>query len=1042
MTATPSHLPPLTLDPEAAAVLSAADGDALISFLLRWEHYALALQVLDVLREVRPGVVALLDARASALLGLSRAREALEVATARQGLRRSTTAAVLEARCHLALGEARQALAIAEAVAGQSATQAALALLVDARLAMGNLTGALEAAQRLRADASEASRAYLLAMFSWHQAMGDPVSASGYAVRLEKTAERLEALPAYLLRRLRDHYRGTSEVHRLALVEAALSDAYEEDGERLAPLLARLASLSGDQDVRRPASVPEAAEEQAPSTVITGPGAVSDEERERLSAAAEALFGHRSFLSGQAETLAATLRGSDVLTVLPTGGGKSLCYQLPAMMEPSGTTLVISPLIALMKDQVESLPEALAAKATSITSALDGRELDRRMAGVAAGAYRLVYAAPERLRQPSFLAALRQAPVRRLVIDEAHCVSMWGHDFRPDYLYVGWARQALGSPPVLAMTATAPPRIREDILRRVAAAPAGAAAPTVVIEADVDRPNLYLEAIRAADQDEKLQALLRVCLAEDGSGIVYVSSRARAESLAELLKSHGVRADYYHAGIADPAERAARQDAFMTDKTRVIVATIAFGMGVDKPDIRFIVHFDPSASLEAYYQEAGRAGRDGLPARCVLLHAPSDRATLTRRANCDKVTIEDLREVYAAVRQRLGRARLGRVALEDLCRGERDQETRVRVALSMLEEAGQLRRHQDVPREVTLRWAAAPQEASGQEDPAWRAICAAARLAPGTQVVVDPLALAAAAGLEAAELEGALWRSAERGYLEVRPFGRDMLLEILPPADDAPARVSRLLDSYLAVQTQRIDEIVAYARTRRCRHGHISAYLMGHGGSACGYCDNCAPRHPLRRESTRHETPAEEQLADVLQVLEDSGHGWGRMSLLRILRGDPAAPERGMGLAGWGALGHRSPRAVDGLIGSLISGAFLVERTLDHGGVVIELAAKGRRALADPALLGSLTRRATRAGTGSSDPELYERLRQWRNDTAQARGVAPFVILSNAILRDLAAEQPTSREGLLQVRGMGPKRTEQWGQELLALIREFGGKEA
>ena len=306
------------------------------------------------------------------------------------------------------------------------------------------------------------------------------------------------------------------------------------------------------------------------------------------------------------------LRGEDVLTILPTGGGKSLCYQLPALLadgrhgeddEPA-TTLVISPLIALMKDQVDSLPQPLRRRAT-INSSLDGDELRRRMNRVTDGVYRLVYAAPERLRQPPFIHALRRAGVGRLVIDEAHCVSMWGHDFRPDYRIIGETREALGDPPLLAMTATAPTRVRHEILERLRTPQAPDDGPRIVA-GDVTRPNLQLEVFHARSNDDKLWYLLAFCQAATGSGIVYADTRARCERLAALLRRYEVNAVHYHAGIA---ERDRVQDDFMNNRIRVVVATIAFGLGIDKPDIRFIIHFFPPASMEAYYQEAGRAVR-------------------------------------------------------------------------------------------------------------------------------------------------------------------------------------------------------------------------------------------------------------------------------------------------------------------------------------------------------------------------------------------------------------------------------------------------
>jgi ATP-dependent DNA helicase RecQ len=526
---------------------------------------------------------------------------------------------------------------------------------------------------------------------------------------------------------------------------------------------------------------------------------VSDEEQTHILEAASRLFGFENLLPGQVQTIACVLRSEDVLTILPTGGGKSLCYQLPALLAERGTTLVISPLVALMKDQVDSLPANLRSRATNIDYSLERDTRRRRMEQVADGAYRLVYAAPERLRQPPFLHALRRAGVNLLVIDETHCVSVWGHDFRPDYLYIGQARQALGDPPLLALTATAPLRVRRDIIHHLGDPSTGSGHGLRIVAGDVTRPNLQLEVFYARNADDKLRHLLAFCQTEPGSGIVYAGTRARCEELAALLRARGIVAGHYHAGIPN---RAQVQDDFMAGRIRVVVATIAFGLGIDKPDIRFIVHFVPSNSLEAYYQEAGRAGRDGLPARCLLMYAPSDRGTLTRRARQNALPVEFLRAVYAAVKRRLNGASSGRVALADLERDLQADGTRVRVTLSLLEEAGLLRRGPDLPRAATVCLTVSDVPASA---PDLTAFCQAARLRSGQWLTLDPANVAQQADLPLDEIERRLleWaatatgrRRAGRhaaGAVRDRPCparGRDRRLR---PDRPLPARLHQLL---------------------------------------------------------------------------------------------------------------------------------------------------------------------------------------------------------------------------------------------------------
>ncbi|HET89342.1 MAG TPA: RecQ family ATP-dependent DNA helicase, partial [Chloroflexi bacterium] len=658
-----------------------------LSFLLRWEHFDDLHACLDLLIPTYPHLVSLLDLRARALLAQGRADDALPVMEERLALRSSITAQALLARLHLAGGDVEAARRIACALVEENEESVtAWGLLGEVELARDDADAALSAYRRM-GELNPQGRAYLLGMVALYQARDDRVTASGYAVRLLRTADAETPLSVSYLRRLRDYFRVSGEETRVADLEAELARRYAEE---LARVRSALSLAPERKAVSRPAEK-EAGPPPADFLPTIDQVEVSEEERALITASARRLFGFEELLPGQLETVACVLRGEDVLTVLPTGGGKSLCYQLPALLAEQGTTLVISPLIALMKDQVDSLPAGVRGRATTINSSLDRDALRRRLEQVADGGYRLLYAAPERLRQPPFLHALRCAGVNRLVIDEAHCVSVWGHDFRPDYLTIGQARQLLGGPPLLAMTATAPPRVRHDVLQHLG--------DLRVIAGDMTRPNLRLEVLRARSADDKLAHLLAFCRTERGSGIVYAATRARCEELAALLRRHGVKAVHYHAGIPD---RDRVQDEFMAGHARVVVATVAFGLGIDKPDIRFIVHFAPPPSLEAYYQEAGRAGRDGLPARCLLMYAPADRAVLTRRSRRDALSIQFLREVYRTVKRRADDEGRVRAAVEDLERDLQADSTRVRVALSMLEKADLLQRGPDLPRAAVV----------------------------------------------------------------------------------------------------------------------------------------------------------------------------------------------------------------------------------------------------------------------------------------------------------------------------------------------------
>jgi ATP-dependent DNA helicase RecQ len=360
------------------------------------------------------------------------------------------------------------------------------------------------------------------------------------------------------------------------------------------------------------------------------------------------IFGFTTFRSGQEAVVRDALAGRDVLALMPTGGGKSLCFQLPALLQ-SGVSLVVSPLIALMQDQVRLLEDNGIA-ATFINSSLRSEEIQQRIAAMLRGSYKLVYMAPERLLMSTFLTGpleqLAANPgINAFVIDEAHCVSEWGHDFRPEYRQLSLLRRRHPHVPVLAFTATATPRVRLDVIAQL-----GLREPAVHLSS-FNRPNLFYD-VRTKSAGTYAE-LLRLVQA-GGAGIVYCLSRKRVDELCEQLRADGVAARPYHAGL-EAADRRVNQEAFIRDDVQVIVATIAFGMGINKPDVRWVVHYDLPRTLEGYYQESGRAGRDGDPARCTLFFGAADirTADFLIQQKVDPDSGEPLEEEQRIARQQL-----------------------------------------------------------------------------------------------------------------------------------------------------------------------------------------------------------------------------------------------------------------------------------------------------------------------------------------------------------------------------------------------------
>ncbi len=354
-------------------------------------------------------------------------------------------------------------------------------------------------------------------------------------------------------------------------------------------------------------------------------------------------FGFESLRPGQEAALQPVLEGRDTLVVMPTGAGKSLIYQLGALLKPEGVTVVVSPLIALMKDQVDAL-QARGISAAYVNSSQTQNEQREVLDQLRRGELTLVYAAPERLRLASFQRRLREADVALLAVDEAHCVSQWGHDFRPDYLALATARREMGNPPCVALTATATPRVQADIAQQLDLRD------PVRLVTGFNRPNLRFEVHQTATakmKRDQLKDFLRD--RQDEPGLVYVATRKDCESLAAFIRNDvGRPCEAYHAGLPD-AERAHVQEQFISGRLDTVVATNAFGMGVDRGDVRFVAHWSIPSNLEAYYQEAGRAGRDGDPAVAVLFYAPQDRQLKEWFIEQGAPTKEDLRRVHSYV---------------------------------------------------------------------------------------------------------------------------------------------------------------------------------------------------------------------------------------------------------------------------------------------------------------------------------------------------------------------------------------------------------
>jgi ATP-dependent DNA helicase RecQ len=554
-------------------------------------------------------------------------------------------------------------------------------------------------------------------------------------------------------------------------------------------------------------------------------------------------FGFEEFREGQREVVESVLEGHDTVVVMPTGGGKSLCYQLPALMK-GGVTVVVSPLIALMKDQVDAL-HARGLPATFINSSLDFEEQKERIAGVRRGQFKLVYVAPERFRSNHFVETLERAEISLFAVDEAHCISQWGHDFRPDYLRLRAFRERIGSPQTIALTATATPHVRSDIIEQLSLRDPRA------FVSGFDRPNLSIAVVHTEREREKIVRVRQLAAEYEGqSGIVYASTRKAVEQVTRKLQEARLSVIGYHAGMGDD-ERVRAQEDFMAGRRQMIVATNAFGMGIDKPDIRFVAHYQMPGSIEAYYQEIGRAGRDGRPSVCLLLFNYADKRTQDYFIEGSYPPPELIARVYEAL-VGCGERRIELSTREIAQRAGARNEMAVQSALITLEKAGHIERGTAGENRASLRLTMPAHLAretvasrrGAQLKQSLFVLLGGFEVDDRSETEVDLGEFASAAALEPAAARRALSALAEAGVLSYRPARRTRGLVML---DERPVGRLRIRPEDLArraaLEQRKLREMISFCYAEGCYRAFILDYFGDRSHQAvCGTCGNCLLR--------------------------------------------------------------------------------------------------------------------------------------------------------------------------------------------------------
>ena len=578
-------------------------------------------------------------------------------------------------------------------------------------------------------------------------------------------------------------------------------------------------------------------------------------------------WGYDSFRPKQEDIVRTALEGRDVLAILPTGGGKSVCFQVPAMMK-EGIAIVVTPLIALMKDQVQNLNDR-GIKALCVNAGMGRREVDLALNNAAYGDFKFLYVSPERLGTTLFRSYLQEMNVSFIVVDEAHCISQWGYDFRPDYLQIGKLRDLVDAP-VIALTATATPQVADDIMDRLCFEE------KCLIKSGFERPNLSYIVRRSED---KLGQMLNICCSVDGTGIVYVRSRKKTEELAAFLSANGISSSFYHAGLG-PDSRSDRQAKWKSGEIRVMVCTNAFGMGIDKPDVRFVIHFDVPDSPEAYFQEAGRGGRDRKRSFAVTIWNASDTRRLKQIATVSFPSLEYIEDIYHKVHVFFdipydqGAGRQLKFDLDEFCRRFRLQKQAAYYSIVYIERTGHWTMSEDVDISTKVQISVSRNDLYDVDfpDPKMvRLLEILMRKYTGIfsfPVPVDEDYLAGLLDVQVPMLRQILYKLSLEHVIRYIPCDHATVLflhhERLRPKNVNldPARYELLKNSSMERMQKMIDYIT---EDDTCRSSYLLEYFGQTGSADCGTCDVCRSARKMSAEKTA--AASEDTAAEIARFI-------------------------------------------------------------------------------------------------------------------------------------------------------------------------------
>jgi ATP-dependent DNA helicase RecQ len=772
-------------------------------------------------------------------------------------------------------------------------------------------------------------------------------------------------------------------------------------------------------------------------------------------------FGYPAFRPGQEEIILAALAGHDLLVVMPTGGGKSLCYQIPALIL-DGVTIVVSPLIALMKDQVDAL-ERRGIRATTINSLLEFSEVQQRMLDIRYGKYSLVYVAPERFESKRFLELLKGLTINLFAVDEAHCISEWGHDFRPSYLKLLDAIEALGRPTVIALTATATPFVQEDIIRQL-----GLHEPRRFVRG-FDRPNLSYAVRTVVDKDEELRRIMRDEQKREGATIVYCGTRKTVEAVGTMLQAEKLPVAFYHAGLREDARRTA-QEAFIAHHARIIVATNAFGMGIDKANVRHVIHYDLPGSIEAYYQEAGRAGRDGAPSDCTLLYGARDRRLqefFIRNTYPDRLQIDAVYDgLWDTLHVGIGSRYEGIFVpdLDAIAARARVHPASINSTLNVLEKNNIIKkvRAERLGSVKILARSSDLQEyyRRTRDEDRQKTIIALLRTLGGAalsqETLFNPDDVASRHGMSPEAFERGMRALMMSGLVRYTPPTTSNGYQFLAPR--IAARSVPIDEKGIELGRERallkLDAMERYVRTTGCRRDFILEYFCADPEPApCGRCDLCRARAEAGaaglRAAPKPSAASREQLRpqtsrameQILATVAELGGRFGKMTVIDILRGARNKTIDRFGLDSYHRFGEL--RDVERSELSRLADSLIDSRLMESSATLkptVRITKAGRDSIRHLALTRFTP--GWQEPEGSENPDVLKQLRIVRDRIAERDGLAPGSVCSDLLLVRISNSLPTSRTQFLKIDGATHDVYNACGPSFIGLIESLLSEES